>query len=80
MINNCTKIFTVPATIGFERDSNTNGYEPDAPFLTELGHADEGNYKTYMLQKAKDLLKVFYIFRILIDYFNEILIILSFVI
>lgn len=67
MIEHCTKIFVVPSYPGFERDGNAGdieGLEPDAPFLTELGVAENGNYKTYLLQIVKDLLKVEYFFRL----------------
>ncbi|VDK74840.1 unnamed protein product [Gongylonema pulchrum] len=60
MIENCTKIFIVPNCSGFERDECgmwPEDTEPDAPFLIELGASDGGNYKTYMLQKVRDLLK-----------------------
>ncbi|VDN05461.1 unnamed protein product [Thelazia callipaeda] len=60
MIEYCTKIFIVPHSPGFERDKSTDyykGVEPDAPFLTELGLSQDGNYKTYLIQKARELLK-----------------------
>lgn len=61
MIEHCTKVFIVPTSPGFERDKGSEyckGTEPDAPFLTELGLSQDGNYKTYLLQKARELLKV----------------------
>uniref|UniRef100_A0A915PG27 Rho-GAP domain-containing protein n=1 Tax=Setaria digitata TaxID=48799 RepID=A0A915PG27_9BILA len=60
MIEHCTKIFIVPSSPGFERDKGNEyckGTELDAPFLTELGLSQDGNYKTYLLQKARELLK-----------------------
>ncbi|VDM93294.1 unnamed protein product, partial [Litomosoides sigmodontis] len=60
MIEHCTKIFIAPTSPGFERDKVSEyckGSEPDAPFLTELGLSQDGNYKTYLLQKARELLK-----------------------
>ncbi|VDO26055.1 unnamed protein product, partial [Onchocerca flexuosa] len=60
MIEHCTKVFIVPASPGFERDRGNEyckGTERDAPFLAELGLSQDGNYKTYLLQKARELLK-----------------------
>ncbi|KAM3723942.1 StAR-related lipid transfer protein [Dirofilaria immitis] len=60
MIERCTEVFIVPASPGFERDKGheyCKGAEPDAPFLAELGLSQDGNYKTYLLQKARQLLK-----------------------
>ncbi|CAG9540543.1 unnamed protein product [Cercopithifilaria johnstoni] len=60
MIEHCTKIFIVPTSPGFKRDKGSEyckGTESDAPFLTELGLSQDGNYKTYLLQKARELLK-----------------------
>ncbi|VDK67176.1 unnamed protein product [Onchocerca ochengi] len=60
MIEHCSKVFIVPASPGFERDRGNEyckGTEPDAPFLAELGLSQDGNYKTYLLQKARELLK-----------------------
>ncbi|KAK6101320.1 RhoGAP domain family protein [Brugia pahangi] len=60
MIEHCTKVFIVPTSPGLERDEGSKyckGTEPDAPFLTELGLSQDGNYKTYLLQKARELLK-----------------------
>ncbi|MFH4974554.1 hypothetical protein AB6A40_001263 [Gnathostoma spinigerum] len=57
MIENCCKLFLVPHNNVFEHSNNVVGYEPDAPCLTELGVSSDGNYKTYLMQKARELLK-----------------------
>lgn len=62
MINEAKKLFIMPSGSNFELEPDSNRYEPDAPFLSQLGVSDGGNYKTYLLQKSKELLKVYEFF------------------
>ncbi|VDM42390.1 unnamed protein product [Toxocara canis] len=57
MIHYCLKLFVRPLGHDFEVPSSGGFNEPEMPFLTDLGISDGGNYKTCLLQKAKELIK-----------------------
>lgn len=58
MIEECTKLFIPPLSQDFEVASVSSGDESEAPNLKETGVFDEGSYKTYLIKKTNELLKV----------------------